>query len=319
MPEIHQSLASLQDWKNLAQRLGNRDEMIETIIQDVRDRGYVEPFTGIYRPSSDVTIGSKNIRESISSHQLNSRKRALLLQTYIELHRNGWLNNPKLRLLAAEGITRAACILRGHYPYFLGAEYLPDEAARAQYFPIPHLDLQNISYADASFDVFFSGDVFEHVPDLDRALEEIGRILKPGGVLISSFPFSPGRAETLVKAQLSKDGEIKYLTEPEYHGNPVDPEGGSLVFSIPGWDILDKLKAIGFEEAEFKFLASSRYGVTVQHTVGALTLVARKAGSDAGERDPKTTYFYPAPLPRKLVCALGLPRSGTTLLTSLFA
>lgn len=318
MPEIHESFSTISDWRAFTKRLGNRTGLIDAIVADVQTSGYVEPFTEIHRQPYEIKILPKNIRESISAHELNSRKRALLLQTYIEMERHGWLGNNRLKVLGAEAITRVARILRGQFPLYLGAEYLPDEAAQADYFPVPHLDLQDISYPDASFDVFVSGDVFEHVPDLDKALAEIARILKPGGMLISSFPFNPSREETLVKARLLDDGTVEHLTEPEYHGNPIDPEAGSLVFSIPGWDILDKLKSLGFEEAAFNFLASSRYGVAVQNSVGALTLVARKGGSET-EAAPKNTYFLSEPAPRKVVGALGLPRSGTTLLTSLFA
>jgi hypothetical protein len=33
----------------------------------------------------------------------------------------------------------------------------------------------------------------------------------------------------------------------EYHGNPVDPEGGELCFRYFGWDMLDSLRDIGFK------------------------------------------------------------------------
>jgi hypothetical protein len=39
--------------------------------------------------------------------------------------------------------------------------------------------------------------------------------------------------DTVHKAKIVDD-EID-LMEPECHGNPIDPSGGSLVFGIPGW------------------------------------------------------------------------------------
>jgi len=39
-----------------------------------------------------------------------------------------------------------------------------------------------------TFDVVFSNQVLEHVPDLDQVLGEMHRILKPGGVVLSLFP-----------------------------------------------------------------------------------------------------------------------------------
>lgn len=45
-----------------------------------------------------------------------------------------------------------------------------------------------IPHPDATFDLVMSNQVFEHVPDLDAVLDEIRRVLKPGGVLLFLFP-----------------------------------------------------------------------------------------------------------------------------------
>ena len=50
------------------------------------------------------------------------------------------------------------------------------------------LDLAYIDQPDASWDAVFCNHVLEHVPDYKKALRELYRILKPGGMLICSFP-----------------------------------------------------------------------------------------------------------------------------------
>lgn len=45
-----------------------------------------------------------------------------------------------------------------------------------------------IPFPDSSFDVVVNNQVLEHVEDLDRALSEIARVLKPGGRVLSLFP-----------------------------------------------------------------------------------------------------------------------------------
>jgi SAM-dependent methyltransferase len=45
-----------------------------------------------------------------------------------------------------------------------------------------------IPWPDASFDLVVSNQVFEHVQDLDIAMAEIRRVLKPGGKLLTLFP-----------------------------------------------------------------------------------------------------------------------------------
>ena len=45
-----------------------------------------------------------------------------------------------------------------------------------------------LGFADSYFDLVTSNQVMEHVEDLDAALREIHRVLKPGGTLLSLFP-----------------------------------------------------------------------------------------------------------------------------------
>ena len=45
-----------------------------------------------------------------------------------------------------------------------------------------------IPWPDASFDWIWSGQVFEHVHDLDRAVSELARVTKHDGVNLHNFP-----------------------------------------------------------------------------------------------------------------------------------
>jgi 2-polyprenyl-3-methyl-5-hydroxy-6-metoxy-1,4-benzoquinol methylase len=45
-------------------------------------------------------------------------------------------------------------------------------------------DLVDLSYADGSFDYVLCWGVLMHVPELERAIEELGRVIAPGGHLI---------------------------------------------------------------------------------------------------------------------------------------
>jgi hypothetical protein len=77
-------------------------------------------------------------------------------------------------------------------------------------------------------------------------------------VMISTHPFT-WRFEHRTKAFLSNGG-IVHVEEPEYHGNPVDPKG-SLVFTIPGWKILEDCRECGFRKAEMLMIASTSKGI----------------------------------------------------------
>lgn len=46
-----------------------------------------------------------------------------------------------------------------------------------------------LPFEDSSFDAILSTQVFEHVADIEDAVSELRRVLKPGGVLVASVPF----------------------------------------------------------------------------------------------------------------------------------
>jgi len=50
------------------------------------------------------------------------------------------------------------------------------------------VDLQNLPLNDSTYDFIFASHVLEHIPDDKKAVREIRRILKPGGVAILPVP-----------------------------------------------------------------------------------------------------------------------------------
>lgn len=51
-------------------------------------------------------------------------------------------------------------------------------------------DILNIPEPDASYDAILCSEVFEHLPEPVKALDEFERLLKPGGRLITTAPFA---------------------------------------------------------------------------------------------------------------------------------
>ena len=130
----------------------------------------------------------------------------------------------------------------------IGSEYLGYEFTGGTVVDgIRHEDASSLSFDTASLAAIISTDVFEHVPDIDAALQEAARVLAPGGRLFFSIPFHAKSYATVQRAQLV-DGEIRHLLPPQYHGNPVS-EDGSLVFYDHGWEVLDRCLAAGFQDA----------------------------------------------------------------------
>ena len=97
-----------------------------------------------------------------------------------------------------------------------------------------NLELQ--TFPDASFDVVVTQDVLEHVFDPAAAFKQVARTLKPGGVHVFTIPWFYWKP-TLTRAVM-QDGAVRHLVEPDYHGNPIDPNG-SLVVTEWGHDFCD--------------------------------------------------------------------------------
>ena len=51
------------------------------------------------------------------------------------------------------------------------------------------MDAQNMSFDNASFDIIYMFEVLEHIPNPFKAMDEIYRVLRPGGLLYLSTPF----------------------------------------------------------------------------------------------------------------------------------
>lgn len=267
MQMLH-SLGEWRAWKTQNPWVHSSEEK-EAFRADIERFGLICPVHGHAGPEA-IKINGTNLRETILAFGLNSRTRAVLLVLLRTLN----LSKESNRLYAPEATTSLARVLRKTFFNFVGSEYLPTADAQAKHPDVRHEDVMQLSFGDASFDAYVSCEVLEHVPSVELKLKEAARILKPGGALVATFPFSYNFEFETVRARL-ENGEIVHLMSPEYHGNPVDPSGGSLVFSVPGWDIVEKAKAAGFTgEIGFCAVSSHLFGIRATDTAPVLVFRA---------------------------------------------
>lgn len=83
-----------------------------------------------------------------------------------------------------------------------------------------HVDLQNLPFADSTYDFVFASHVMVCIPDDRRAMREIRRVLKPGGVAILPDPVASGTT-------------IEYPEPNPYEG---------YTMRAPGLDYFDRYK-----------------------------------------------------------------------------
>jgi SAM-dependent methyltransferase len=106
-------------------------------------------------------------------------------------------------------------------------------------------DLMSLSYADGVFDLVINSDVLEHVPDIERALAEVHRVLKPEGVFVFSVPVVWNQAMSRRRAEI-RDGQLIHCLPPSHHGAESAGKDDFLVFHELGRDFVGVCERIGF-------------------------------------------------------------------------
>jgi len=180
-----------------------------------------------------------------------------------------------------EQATPAFGWLKSRFPNARGSEFFEAESrARLEQamshhgladVPLEFQDITRLDFPDAGLDAVLSFDVLEHVPDYHAALAELARVLRRDGHLILTAPFLNDRQDTLVRATIDDDGNIVHHLEPEYHGDPLRPDG-VLAFQTFGWDLLDAVRQAGYRDAVWALSWDFSRGL-----IGGLwTLLARR-------------------------------------------
>jgi SAM-dependent methyltransferase len=174
----------------------------------------------------------------------------------------------------AEQVTPLYGALKKRFPNLIGSEYLGDKVAFGTMDArgIRNESITKLTFADNAFDYILNFDVLEHVPDVNSALTEIYRVLKPAGTLLLSVPFLPGEYNTSVRAKIDEAGNVIHLQTPQYHGDPI-ADAGCLCFQDFGWELLDQMRAIGFMNVNMLLYWSDELGY---YGVEQMMLVATK-------------------------------------------
>lgn len=136
--------------------------------------------------------------------------------------------------------------LREHAGTLTYSEYIDDVRPGEYVAGVQCQDVQQLTYADASFDVCTSTEVFEHVPDDRLGFREVRRVLKRGGLFAFTVPLAES-GPTVERARLVQ-GEVEHLLPPQYHSDRIRGHSRVLVFRDYGRDISDRLSDAGFSQ-----------------------------------------------------------------------
>ena len=99
-------------------------------------------------------------------------------------------------------------------------------------------DICNLPFEDNKYDVILCNHVLEHIPDDTKAMQELYRVLKPGGMAILQIPQDLNRAVTFTDDTITNQKERAEIFGQYDH------------VRIYGRDYFDKLRSIGFTVVE---------------------------------------------------------------------
>jgi O-antigen biosynthesis protein len=214
-----------------------------------------------------------NWRERLECPSCHMNNRQRLIATLVK-QRLGSQDSDMTKIYFMEQVTPIFQWAVAAFPQhkIVGSEYLGDKYPSGSVIKgIRHEDAMNLSFEDNSIDLIVSNEVFEHIPVPKKAFSECVRTLRPGGILLATFPFHQNMDLSVARAKINVNG-LENLLPPQHHGNPVSADG-SLVYTDFGWDVLDDLRAAGFTEIGIEIYVSAEYGHLGS---GLLVFVAKK-------------------------------------------
>jgi len=205
----------------------------------------VRPFIAFYLKGNAYTdpIDGKSFRKflpygygiqrpNVLSPSTLSLERHRLLWLYLNNETNFFSEKKKVLHMAPE-----QCFLKRfrklNHDYITADLYSPIADVKA--------DITKLPFEDDSFDVVFCNHVLEHIPDDTKAMQELYRVMKKGGMGIFQIPQDLNRETTF---------EDDSITDPKERAKIFGQYDHVRVY---GRDYFNKLRSIGFKVDEVNY------------------------------------------------------------------
>ena len=176
---------------------------------------------------SFLSYGYGNQRDNVLSPSTLSLERHRLLWLYLQNETDFFSATKKVLHFAPE-----QCFLK-RFRKLKNLEYTTTDLLS----PIADIkaDICNLPFEDNSYDIILCNHVLEHIPDDAKAMQELYRVMKPGGYGVFQIP------QDLSKAVTFEDDSITNKKERAKIFGQYDH------VRVYGRDYFDKLRSIGFK------------------------------------------------------------------------
>lgn len=198
----------------------------------LKGNNYTDPIDGkSFR--AFLPYGYENPRENVLSPSTLSLERHRLLWLYLKNETDFFTKANKVLHFAPEQAFHKRFKKLDNIDYTTTDLNSPLAEVKA--------DICDLPFKDGSFDIILCNHVLEHIPDDTKAMQELFRILKPGGWGIFQIPQDLKRAETFEDDSITDRKERAKIFGQYDH------------VRIYGRDYFDKLRSIGFKVEEVDY------------------------------------------------------------------
>ena len=180
-----------------------------------------------------LPYGYGNQRNNVLSPSTLSLERHRLLWLYLKNETNFFTSKKKILHFAPE---------QAFYKTFRNLKNI-DYTTTDLLSPLADVkaDICNLPFEDNEYDVILCNHVLEHIPDDTKAMQELFRVLKPGGMAILQIPQDLKLSVTFTDNSVTDQKERAKIFGQYDH------------VRIYGLDYFDKLRSIGFKVVEVDY------------------------------------------------------------------
>ncbi|GAL68063.1 class I SAM-dependent methyltransferase [Jejuia pallidilutea] len=196
---------------------------------------YTDPIDG-KSFKTFLPYGYGKQRNNVLSPSTLSLERHRLLWLYLKYETNFFSDNLKVLHFAPE-----QCFLK-RFRKLNNLNYTTTDLVS----PIADVkaDICNLPFENNTYDVILCNHVLEHIPDDTKAMRELYRVMKPGGMGIFQIPQDLNRDVTFEDNSITDKKERAKIFGQYDH------------VRVYGRDYFDKLRSIGFKVEEVDYTAS---------------------------------------------------------------
>lgn len=200
----------------------------------LKGQNYTDPIDG-KRFKTFLPYGYGKQRNNVLSPSTLSLERHRLLWLYLKHDTNFFSEQLKVLHFAPE-----QCFLK-RFRQLKNLDYRTTDLES----PIADVkaDICNLPFEDNSYDVILCNHVLEHIPNDTKAMQELYRVMKPGGYGVFQIPQDLNRAKTFEDNSITDKAERSKIFGQYDH------------VRIYGRDYFDKLRSIGFKVEEVNYTA----------------------------------------------------------------